>query len=536
MSTPARKWFGFVTAVWIQAISGNNYTFSNCSDDAISKNFTQLHFLNLSVAKDVGKAFGIFAGIVSDKLPTSVMLLIGLIEGLVGYGAQWLVVSKTVAPLPYWQMWVFLFMGGNSTTWMNTAVLVTCMRNFRRKRGRVSGILKGYVGLSTTIFTDISGALFSNNPSYFLLMLSVVHAVVCLAAMLFLRVVVEEKEETQQQKQEKNDYFYIFEIIAVVVAVYLFTYKFSGQYILAAYFAAGLLLLLVSPVGLPIYLIFSNYKNSPTSNKKTALIYVDAEKRIEKKDKIIARRNDRPPELGEDHSFLEVIKTSEFWVVFISFLCAMGTGSVVQNNMGKIGLAMGHADVSLFVSLINISSFFGKIASGIVSEYFIRILALPRPFWNFISQILMFLGYISMVFAVPGSLYIGSIIVGFCSGIRLTVTVPTVSELFGLKYFGLMYNIFILNLHLGSFLFSDLLVGYLDTQTADGGNTCVGIHCYRLLFIIMAVTSLVVIVLDILLTIRTMPLYKKICADTYSRGMEDQIEKDLEGQEHAEKG
>jgi hypothetical protein len=70
-------------------------------------------------------------------------------------------VSGAVAPLPYWQMSVFLCLGGNSTTWMNTAVLVTCIRNFRRSRGPVSSLLKGYVGLSTAIFTDTCSALLS---------------------------------------------------------------------------------------------------------------------------------------------------------------------------------------------------------------------------------------------------------------------------------------------------------------------------------------------------------------------------------------
>ncbi|AQK82785.1 Major facilitator superfamily protein [Zea mays] len=72
-----------------------------------------------------------------------------------------MVVSGAVAPLPYWQMRVFLCLGGNNTTWMNTAVLVTCIRNFRRSRGPVSGLLKGYVGLSTVIFTDTYSALLS---------------------------------------------------------------------------------------------------------------------------------------------------------------------------------------------------------------------------------------------------------------------------------------------------------------------------------------------------------------------------------------
>ena len=104
-SSSALKWLGFVTAVWVQAISGNNYTFSNYSDALKSlMNLTQLELNSLSVAKDVGKAFGILAGLASDRLPTPVILLIGCFEGLIGYGVQWLVVSRTIQPLPYWQV------------------------------------------------------------------------------------------------------------------------------------------------------------------------------------------------------------------------------------------------------------------------------------------------------------------------------------------------------------------------------------------------------------------------------------------------
>lgn len=101
----ATKWLGFVTAVWVQCISGNNYTFSNYSDALKTlMNLTQLELNSLSVAKDVGKAFGLLAGIASDKLPTWLILLIGSVEGLVGYGAQWLVVSERIKPLSYWQV------------------------------------------------------------------------------------------------------------------------------------------------------------------------------------------------------------------------------------------------------------------------------------------------------------------------------------------------------------------------------------------------------------------------------------------------
>lgn len=102
-ATPAGKWLGFVTAIWVQAISGNNYTFSNYSDALKSlMSLTQLQLNNLSVAKDVGKAFGILAGIGSDRLSPPVLLFIGSVMGFVGYGVQWLVISGHIQPLPYW--------------------------------------------------------------------------------------------------------------------------------------------------------------------------------------------------------------------------------------------------------------------------------------------------------------------------------------------------------------------------------------------------------------------------------------------------
>jgi hypothetical protein len=128
----------------------------------------------------------------------------------------------------------------------------------------------------------------------------------------------------------------------------------------------------------------------------------------------------------------------------------------------------------------------------------------------------MAVGYLLMALALPGSLYIGSMVVGVCYGVRLAITVPTASELFGLKYYGLIYNILILNMPLGSFLFSGLLAGLLydaeATPTPGGGNTCVGAHCFRIVFIVMAFASIIGVGLDLLLAYRTKGIYAKIHA------------------------
>ncbi|KAJ8765094.1 hypothetical protein K2173_010577 [Erythroxylum novogranatense] len=534
-TTTAVKWLGFVTAVWVQAVSGNNYTFSNYSDALKTlMNLTQLQLNNLSVAKDVGKAFGLLAGLASDRLPTSVILLIGSVEGLIGYGAQWLVVSRRIPPLTYWQMCIFLCLGGNSTTWMNTAVLVTCIRNFRRNRGPVSGILKGYIGLSTAIFTDLCSALFSNDPSTFLMMLAVIPFAVCLAAVFFLHEIPPAR--TNAEEKEEFKYFTVFNIVAVIVAVYLLAYDFipSPNSGLSLAFSIILLILLASPMAVPVYAQIKSLKSmrakrdvesrigEPLLSEQATDGEIVEEKRIgvEEDGEAVAppcveeEKKKPKPVLGEDHTIFEAMRTLDFWILFVSFLCGVGTGLAVMNNLGQIGLALGYADVSIFVSLTSIWGFFGRIVSGSVSEYFIKKVGTPRPLWNGASQILMAVGYLLMALALPGSLYVGSVVVGICYGVRLAVTVPTASELFGLKYYGLIYNILILNLPLGSFLFSGLLAGFLyDAQaipTPGGGNTCVGAHCYRLVFIIMAIACIIGFGLDVLLAIRTKMIYTKI--------------------------
>ncbi|CAN8229362.1 unnamed protein product [Cochlearia groenlandica] len=526
-SSSSLKWLGFVTAVWVQSISGNNYTFSNYSDALKSlMNLTQLQLNNLSVAKDVGKAFGILAGIASDRLSTPFILLIGCFEGLIGYGLQWLVVSRTIQPLPYWQMCVFLCMGGNSTTWMNTAVLVTCIRNFRRNRGPVSGILKGYVGLSTAIFTDLCTALFSSDPASFLVLLAVVPFVVCLAAVFFLREIPPATSATEEN--EESMYFNVFNVVAVVVAVYLQSYDIIGikTGVSSVAFASILLILLASPIAVPFH-AFIRSSNRQVQDveieepllrseivEETVVEATDNELPLDIKPSKEEEEEKKRPVLGEDHTIVEAILTVDFWVLFVSFLCGVGTGLAVMNNMGQIGLALGYTDVSIFVSMTSIWGFFGRILSGTVSEYFLKKAGTPRPLWNAASQIVMSVGYLLMALAMPGSLYIGSMVVGVCYGVRLAITVPTASELFGLKYYGLIYNILVLNLPLGSFLFSGLLAGLLydaeATPTPGGGNTCVGSHCYRLIFIVMAFTSIIGVGLDLLLAFRTKEIYAKI--------------------------
>lgn len=138
----------------------------------------------------------------------------------------------------------------------------------------------------------------------------------------------------------------------------------------------------------------------------------------------------------------------------------------------------------------------------------------------------MAIGFILMAINIPGSLYMGSVVVGLCYGVRLACTVPIASELFGLKYYGIIYNVLVLNLPLGSFLFSGILAGLLydaqATPVSGGGNTCYGAHCYSLVYVLMAVACIIGIFLDVLLAIRTRDVYIKIQANKKSSSIKSE--------------
>lgn len=272
-------------------------------------------------------------------------------------------------------MCVFLCMGGNSTTWMNTAVLVTCMRNFPKNRGPVSGILKGYVGLSTAIFTDICTALFASNPSTLVLILALIPLLVCLFATFFLHE-TEPSTLSPAELEQESQFLNIFNTISVVLALYLLAFDVSGSHghLLSSIFAAGLLILLASPAGVPLFFILFKRRSSSDIEQpiKEPLLVAQKTEEPELQLPILAAVLKRRPLIGEDHTILQVIQTFDFWVLFLSFLCGAGSGMFMMNNLGQIGLALGYSDVAIFVSLTSIWGFFGRIISGLLSEYYIR--------------------------------------------------------------------------------------------------------------------------------------------------------------------
>lgn len=145
---------------------------------------------------------------------------------------------------------------------------------------------------------------------------------------------------------------------------------------------------------------------------------------------------------------------------------------------------------------------------------------IPRPILMTFTQIIMVITYVLFASALNGTLYASTALLGICYGVQFSVMVPTVSELFGLKHFGLLYNFMLLGNPLGALLFSGGLAGYIYDQEAErqrkaglsDGSTCIGPDCFRITFLVLAGVCGLGSLLSIILTVRIRPVYQMLYA------------------------
>ncbi|CAM6018303.1 unnamed protein product [Sphagnum balticum] len=572
------RWFVLVAAMWLQACAGIGYMFGAISPVMkTSLGYNQKQINRLGVAKDIGDSVGLLAGTLCDVLPPWALILLGAVQNFVGYGWLWLTVTRRVAPLHFALICVVICFGTNGESYFNTAALVACVRNFSENRGPIVGILKGFAGLSGAIFTQIYAATVAPEQSSLILMVAVIPAVVAILVMFVLRHVPSDGQNLAAESQN----FRFLYGVCLALAAYLFATILIQDmahvsYAVSVAFACGLLFLLSLPLVLPFKAAFGQQFAvtslevpipEPTSDKdiealRAPLLGQDGihsipEDQVDEAEGAVKFKRRRGPRRGEDFTMKQAAVKADFWLLFFGLVCGAGSGLMVIDNLGQISQSLGYANPHIFVSMISIWNFLGRLGGGYVSEIIAREYILPRPILMAAAQAGMALGHVLLAIACPGSLYIGSLLVGLGYGSHWSVVPATASELFGLKNFGILYNVLCVANPVGSLVFSGLIAGTLYDReaqkqrglntlansvanhqlatTVDDASLCEGAICFQETLFIMTGACLLGIVLNLVLVARTRPVYITLYGKQREEDPRADIQK-LKGPSSVQKG
>ncbi|XP_020213168.1 protein NUCLEAR FUSION DEFECTIVE 4 isoform X1 [Cajanus cajan] len=579
------RWVVFVCAMWDMSFAGTSYMFGSISPVIKSSmGYNQKQVAFLSVAKDLGDNVGLLAGKISQASPIWGLILVGILQNVIGYGLVWLIVTHRFPSLPLWQLCILIFVGQNGSTYYNTAALVSCVQSFPESRGPVVGILKGFVGLSGAIWTQIIAMIKLPDQASLIFIIAVGPAMVSCTFMFIIRPVESYR---QSRASDGSGFMFIYSICLLLAAylmgVLLLENMLDLDQSTITLFAVVLIILILLPIIVPILLVFFSGPQNPdqealleppmiaeetkskhvlglgesetsTSNCTTKVTtkHVENEKASSKLEvlplsegprdifqfqarlwqgltkalKKIKRKNG--PHRGEDFTLSEAMVKADFWIMFFSLVMGAGSGLTIINNMGQMCQSLGDDNVNVYVSVISISNFLGRVGGGYFSEVIVRNLGYPRLVALAVIQAIMSLGLCYYVLGLVGQVYVVAIFMGFGYGAHWSIALAAASELFGLKNFGTLYNFLTMaspagSLFLSGFVASTIYDYYAEEQAkhrmphVTGTNDlllCEGNICFSITCGILALVCILAASLSLVSVHRTKRFYAQLYGES----------------------
>lgn len=304
-------------------------------------------------------------------------------------------------------------MGTNGETFFNTATLTSCVQNFPKSRGPVVGILKGFAGLSGAILTQVYAMINSPNEASLIFMIAVGPSMVVIALMFIVRPVGGHK---QARPSDGSSFLFIY-CVCLILAAYLLGVLILEDVLdlnqtLITVLAGILIVLVLLPIVVPITLVFflepkssaeerllpepskqeegvprqesglfseledektSEVDTLPASERQKKIAHLQAKLVQAAADGAVRVKSRKGPRRGENFTLTQALIKADFLLIFLSLVLASGSGVTIIDNLGQITESLGYSDSSIFVSMISIWNFLGRVGGGYFSEIIVKL-------------------------------------------------------------------------------------------------------------------------------------------------------------------
>ncbi|KAF8005585.1 hypothetical protein BT93_K0012 [Corymbia citriodora subsp. variegata] len=526
-------WFMLFATLLITSVNGTSYMFGLYSNGIKSYfGYDQTTLNLLGFYKDLGGNLGVVSGLIYELVPPWAVLLIGALMNFSSYFTVWLAVTGRIPKPPIWQMCLYTCVGANSLSFPNTGALVTCVKNFPENRGIVIGLLKGFIGLSGAIITQIYHASYGDDPEKVILLIAWLPAAVSL---VFIRV-IRIMKAPQRVKEVVIFYRLLYIVLGLagflmIVIILQSRIKFTRSEYIGS--ALVVLMMLILPLGFVVNeetkVRKAEKKCSPDDPPSEVVLVNQPPGRTSPTQATPTPPRKlgplswlgnilRPPKRGEDHSILQAIFNIDMFILIVSTTCGVGGILAVIDNLGQIGSSLGYPPRSIagFISLVSIWNFLGRVFAGFYSEYLLTKHKLPRPL---------------LLTAILLHLRRPRITRQRCPELPLPLVCTIISEVYGLKHYSTLYNVGSISSPIGCYIFNVKVAGHLYdkeaqrqlrasglTRRAGDPLRCTRAKCYQTAFIIITAATFFGGLVSLALVLRTRKFYK---GDTYARFRED---------------
>ncbi|XP_017977696.1 PREDICTED: protein NUCLEAR FUSION DEFECTIVE 4 isoform X2 [Theobroma cacao] len=494
----SRKWMMLIATTWVQAFTGTNFDFSSYSSTLKTVlGISQVQLNYLSVASDMGKAFGWCSGVSLMYLPLWVVMFMAAFLGLLGYGVQWFVI-KQVITLPYFLVFLLCLVAGCSICWFNTVCFVLCIRNFANSRALALSLTISFNGLLSTDAVS--------QDSFIFIILNVL-AVITGLYLLLLNSLSSEASRARILLVGAL----ILLLLPLCLPGIVCGRNWARHNIHTSFCLDGSTFSLVDPDDLELHkeLLGSDYNNSlSVSNSFCVTNREGFFKKVMEKGRLTV--------LGEEHPARLLVHRWDFWLYYLAYFCGGTIGLVYSNNLGQIAQSRGfYSQISTVVTLYSSFSFFGRLLSA-APDFLRDKVYFARTGWLAVALVPTPIAF--FLLAASGSevaLHAGTAMIGLSSGFVFSAAVSITSELFGPNSASVNHNILITNIPIGSLLYGLLAAlvydsnvkSYSQENSLGEAMVCMGRDCYQKTFIYWGCISLLGLISSFLLFLRTKPAY-----------------------------